>query len=107
MSKFLLLNGLAGTEFQPDQVNETNGEDDQEDEVIRGGQVEKFIPTAVNTANIRSFHPRKPERNGTERVGTRIVFNNKTALPVRETMDVILRMIGEEDVAHQDHRQLG
>jgi len=44
-----------------------------------------YFPISVKAEDIREYYPRKAENNGTPRVGTRIVYENGSARPVKET----------------------
>ena len=83
--KFIVVKGVAGTE-----TVETSGEDDMEGDSVT---TEVVLPTVINVDQIRSFNVRKPMQDGTPRVGTRIVFANKTALPVQDLFEDVVEMI--------------
>lgn len=72
MLKFNMINGT--------QIEEGSGEDDGPDAVIS----ETTQPVMITVDQVRSFSPRK----GT-RVGTRIVFRNSSAIPVKETFEEV------------------
>ena len=89
--KFIVVKGVAGTE-----TVETSGEDDTDGDSVTQ---EVILTTAVNVAEIRSFNVRKPMRDGTPRIGTRIVFANKTALPVQDLFEEVLAMVQQADAS--------
>jgi hypothetical protein len=83
--KFIIVKGVAGTTSV-----ESSGEDDGEGDIVTQ---EVVLQTAINVAEIRSFNVRKPMADGTPRVGTRIVFANKTALPVQDLFEDVVEMV--------------
>ena len=89
--KFIVVKGVAGTE----QI-ETSGEDDTEGDSVTQ---EIILQTAINVSSIRSFNVRKPQRDGTPRVGTRIVFENKTALPVQDLFEEVVELIRQANAS--------
>lgn len=63
---------------------EQTGEDDGPTQLTQ----ECYKPTVVAVDQIRNFYPRKGDR-----VGTRIMFRNGSALPVKETIDEVETLI--------------
>lgn len=95
MTKFIRVNAVVGTQMIPgDQVDESEvtGEDDgaEDPQPTEPGVRELTLPTLINLEHVRSFNQRKGDR-----IGTRFVFVNKTALPVTETLDQVLELIAE------------
>ena len=89
--KFIVVKGIAGTESV-----EASGEDDMEGDTVTH---EVVLQTAINVDQIRSFNVRKPQRDGTPRVGTRIVFVNKTALPVQDLFEEVVELIRQANAS--------
>lgn len=73
MTKFVKLSMVAGTEAVD------SGEDDN-----LAGIREITKPVAVDPSQVRNFYPRRGNR-----IGTRIMFHNGSALPVSETFDEV------------------
>jgi hypothetical protein len=91
MTKFIEVQAVAGVE-RPNNIVPFGGtQDDLErdeapDQAPVGptGPVEILLATRINVETIRSYNVRKGDR-----VGTRIVFINGTALPVADLIEVI------------------
>jgi hypothetical protein len=87
MTKFIEVQAVAGVERPNNIVPFGGAQDDLErDEapVEPTGPVEILLATRINVETIRSYNVRKGDR-----VGTRIVFINGTALPVADLIEVI------------------
>ena len=68
-----------------------HGEDDtDEDNVIRIGPVEETKSVILDALQVRNFYPRKGDR-----VGTRILFRNGSALAVTDTFEQVEAAIRE------------
>lgn len=48
-----------------------------------------YYPTMIQVDEIRDFYPRRSEGDGTPRTGTRIVFRNSAASPVKESYEEV------------------
>ena len=92
MSKFIEVKAVAGVE-QPNNVvpfgsaavvNDELERDDMDEAQAEQQPREIFLATRINIETIRSYNVRKGNR-----VGTRIVFINGTALPVGDLIDEI------------------
>jgi hypothetical protein len=55
---------------------------------------EEVSLVAVNFDDVREFYPRKPDRDGRPRLGTRIVFKNGAGRPVTESFDRVRELVG-------------
>ena len=78
MQRFIFVNAVNGN------TGPSHQEEDDLGNVIVHASEETTASCAINVEHIRSFNVRKGER-----VGTRIVFINGTALPVTETMEEV------------------
>lgn len=75
MTKMIKLSMADGVEYV-----EGTGEDDGPTQLSQ----ERYKPVVVMVDQIRNFYPRKADR-----VGTRIMFRNGAALPVKETIEEV------------------
>jgi hypothetical protein len=48
-----------------------------------------YFPITVNVDDVREYYPRHGQVNGRPRIGTRIVYMNGAARPVKETYDEV------------------
>jgi hypothetical protein len=86
--KFIKLSQVIGQEDRDDM---STGEDDgMEDANLQGGRVDVTLPVLVPIWNdvVRTIVKRKGDR-----VGSRIVFMNGSAIPVSETIEQIEALI--------------
>jgi hypothetical protein len=81
MTKFITLNMIAGRESSHDESGEDDGL-----AAVTVSEVTKETDVAVD--QIRNYYPRKGDR-----VGTRIMFRNGSALPVKETLAEVRALI--------------
>jgi hypothetical protein len=55
---------------------------------------ETTTPVIVDTVKVRCFYPRKPQRDGTQRRGTRLTFDNGAGMAVTETFEEVAAKFG-------------
>lgn len=74
---------------------EGHGEDDMDEDMVSSTpvRVEETKPVVINADNISHMYPRKPNRDGSPRPGTRIVLKTSAAIPVIETMDQVQALL--------------
>jgi hypothetical protein len=82
MTKFITLNMIAGRESSHDESGEDDGL-----AAVTVSEVTKETDVAVD--QIRNYYPRRGDRG----VGTRIMFRNGSALPVKETLAEVRALI--------------
>ncbi len=55
---------------------------------------ETTTPVMVAADKVRSFYPRKPHRDGTPRIGTRLTFDNGAGMAVTELFEEVAAKFG-------------
>jgi hypothetical protein len=73
------------------QIHNEEGEDDGLAVTTR---TEATSEVMVNAEEIRCFYPRKPNRDGTPRTGTRLTFKNGSGMPVTELFNEVAEKLG-------------
>jgi len=91
MSKFIEVTFIT-KEFTNANVVEIQ-EIGEEDESPANDHREETCQGMINVEDIRDFYPRRPHRDGTARIGTRIVFKNGAGQPVTNSYDEVKGLI--------------
>lgn len=76
-------------------IADDHGEDDGLP--VPAGQpvpTEETSPVMVDASKIRAFYPRKAQRDGSPRVGTRLTFDNGSGMAVTETFEEVAAKFG-------------
>ena len=89
MSRFIEVTFVT-KEFANSNVVEFTSE---EEESAATDYREETCSGMINVEDIRDFYPRRPHRDGTPRVGTRIVFKNGAGQPVTNSYDEVKGLI--------------
>ena len=89
MSRFIEVTFVT-KEFANSNVVEFTSE---EEESAATDYREETCSGMINVEDIRDFYPRRPHRDGTPRVGTRIVFKNGAGQPVTNSFDEVKGLI--------------
>ena len=89
MSKFIEVTFIT-KEFANSNVVEFASE---EEESAATDYREETCSGMINVEDIRDFYPRRPHRDGTARVGTRIVYKNGAGQPVTNSYDEVKGLI--------------
>lgn len=56
-----------------------------------------YYPIQVYQDDLREYYPRRPSRDGQIRVGTRLIYRNGAARPVKETFEEVKRLFAARD----------
>jgi len=92
--RFIQLSMVTGSAQVQNFSDDTD--DGEDDGVARIGAPlpeETTVPTMVAVHNIRNFYPRKPDRMGRARTGTRISFTNGSGMAVTETFEAVSTLV--------------
>lgn len=72
-------------------VSRSHNDEFGEDDGLTPAEVTSPVMVAIE--KVRSFYPRKAQRDGTPRVGTRITFDNGSGMAVTETFDEVVARV--------------
>jgi hypothetical protein len=100
-TKFLMLTmvltGVSAPMAQVEDHDDVTHEEDDNVVQLSTAQTppEATCPVMVNVDQIRNLYPRKPERNGTPRFGTRLSMVGGGHIAVTDTFEAVRGMIEE------------